>query len=440
MTHLLYQMQLHIFKKAYCPIALILLILCGCSSQSQQCDQPTLTSINIIDRNGLTETINNEERLEKFATVDFFQPQPYQKVLRIYTRDSQGNIPAYITCYHTNGLVKQYLEVVNSRACGTYKEWYPNGQLSISATVLEGNADLVPGTENSWTFDSCCEAWNEDGGQKALIPYNKGVLEGDSIYYHDNGEVWKCTPFVNGKIDGTEEIYYNDGQLLQEINYCNGVREGQAFRYWSSGELAAEEKYLEGYLSYGRYYDNCGVCIASIDGGNGIRAIFGKDLLSQMQEYRFGQLEGMVQVFDRYGRINNTFSVKNGCKHGEEIYYYDAVPLQQVLVPKLSINWYEGKVQGISKTWYKNGVQESQKEMSNNKKNGHHSAWYCDGSLMMIEEYEQDKLVHGEYYNRGEKWSVTTVQDGKGTVTLFDADGNFKQKIEYRGGKPVIEE
>ena len=88
---------------------------------------PVLTSINIVDRNGLTETINNPERLDKYGCVDFLQPQSYQKVLRIYSRDAEGNVPACITSYHSNGYPHQYLEVVNSRACGAYQEWYPNG-------------------------------------------------------------------------------------------------------------------------------------------------------------------------------------------------------------------------------------------------------------------------------------------------------------------------
>ena len=78
--------------------------------------------------------------------------------------------------------------------------------------------------------------------------------------------------------------------------------------------------------------------------------------------------------------------------------------------------------------------------MSNNKKNGHSTAWYRDGSLMMIEEYEQDKLVRGEYYGRGEKFPVSMVVDGKGIVTRFDADGTFIQRVTYKLGKPQFDE
>ena len=94
-------------------------------------------------------------------------------------------------------------------------------------------------------------------------------------------------------------------------------------------------------------------------------------------------------------------------------------------------------MQGVAKTWYDNGVQESKREMSNNIKNGILTAWYRDGNLMLIEEYQQDKLVKGEYFRRGERHAISCVKDGGGTVTLFDAEGNFTCKVTYEEGVPI---
>lgn len=419
----------------------LLLSITACAPRTSNIgDLPQLSSINIIDRNGMSETINNPERLDQYAFVDFLSPQPYQKVLRIYLRNPQGNIPACITNYHSNGQIRQYLEVVNSRASGIYKEWHPNGQLQISAQVIEGVADLAEGSEKTWLFDGCCQVFDNQGNQEASIPYNKGKLDGVSIYYHSNGLIWKSIPYLQGKVHGGVEVFCSDGSLLKRVNFVNGVKEGASIRYWSGGMVAAEEVYSEGLLLSGHYYDIQGSCVASIEEGTGLRAVFSKDFICEIQEYHHGILDGIIQVLDQYGRITNFYHVKNGCKHGEELCFYEAVRLQKILTPKISINWYEGKVQGICKSWYLNGIQESQKEMSNNKKNGHHSAWYRDGSLLMIEEYEQDKLVRGEYYAKGEKWPVSIIENGQGIATLFDGDGNLKQKIEYRDGKPQLDE
>jgi antitoxin component YwqK of YwqJK toxin-antitoxin module len=416
-------------------------VVTSCAAKNQQfvC-VPMLTSINIIDRNGLSETINNPERIEQYATVDFLTPQPYQKVLRIYSRDASGNIPASITSYHPNGSPMQYLEVVNSRAAGAYKEWHPNGVQKVSATIVEGKGDIVDGAELTWIFDGCSQVWDECGNLQASIPYSRGDLEGVSIYYHANGNIWKTVPFQKNHVNGTVEIYREDGSLLLRTAYSNGVIDGESTRYWDDDSIAAEENYCDGLLSYGRYFDKKGECIASIDEGNGTRAIFGREGVVELHQYRYGILEGEIKVLDRYGRIVKLYHVKNDAKHGEEMIFFEAAKLQKKLDPKLSITWFDGKVQGVAKTWYDNGVQESQKEMSNNKKNGLSTAWYRDGSIMMMEEYEQDHLVRGEYFSRGEKFPVSSVEEGNGVATLFDSEGTFINKINYWQGKPQIED
>lgn len=401
---------------------------------------PKLMSINIVDRNGLTEIINNPERLEQYENIDFTLAQPYQKVLRIYSRDCQGNIPAVITSYHPNGTPSQYLEVSNSRACGAYKEWYPGGQIKLEARIIEGQADIVAGSEKSWIFDGNSTVWCESGEVEAEFHYEKGNLTGISTYYHKNGNIWKSIPYNNNVLDGIAEIHYSDGTLLQKISYVNGLKNGDSMRYWQNGSLAAEESYCEGLLAIGTYYDSCGNLVASICDGNGTRAVFNKDCVCEYQQFQHGVMEGRIQFLDRQGRVCRIYHVKDGTKHGEEICYYDALKLQTELQPKVLINWSEGKVQGTTKTWYENGVLQSQKEMSNNKKNGHHMAWYKDGSLMMMEDYEQDKLQRGEYYAKGEKFPVSMVIDGKGTATIHAADGTFLQKVTYKLGKPVLDE
>lgn len=401
---------------------------------------PTLASINIIDRNGLSETICGLERMQQYANVDFLAPQPYQKVLRVYNRDYQGDIYSYITSYYPNGFPRQYLEVVNSRAYGAYKEWHSNGMQKIDATIIGGKADIVEGAERTWLFEGCCKVWDENGNLQAAIPYRSSELEGVSIYYHNNGLIWKKIPYHKNRIDGLMEIFQEDGTLLQSMYYQNGLKEGIALRYWCDGKVAAEETYCDGYLLSGHYYDPAGKEIAQVEEGNGTRAVFSKTCLSEFQEYHNGVLDGKITVFDKYGRTIKSYHMKNNFKQGEEVIFYDAPRLKKILSPKISMNWFDGKIQGTVKTWYENGLLESQKEMNNNRKSGHSTIWYDDGSLMMIEEYNQDKLVKGEYFLKGERISISDVFEGNGTATIFAPDGAFQRKIIYHDGKPLIED
>lgn len=420
-------------------VSLCLLSFCIGCSRTVQNNAPVLTSINIIDRNGFSETISNSERLNQYKQVDFLKNQPYQKVLRIFSRDSLGNIRAYITSYYPNGQPKQYLEIVNNRAYGAYLEWHPNGVKKLQVFIMGGVADLDEAAAKSWLFNGQSLAWNDQGRLIADIPYCNGELEGTATYYHSNGNVWKLVPTRQGKQEGTLSIYLENGVLLQTTDYTTGIKNGPSIRYWNENQVASEECYRMGMLYSGRYYSCSGEFISDIEEGTGYRAIFSKDGISELQEFQNGIQEGEVKVFDNLGVLASLHHVKNGLKHGEEIEYYEPSHVDDDLAPRISINWFEGKVQGIVKSWYQNGTLESQREMSNNQKNGLLSAWYEDAGVMMIEEYDHNKLVKGEYYCPGEKIPVSLVSNGRGIATLFDSQGHLLRKVTYYNGRPVVE-
>lgn len=408
------------------------LLLSGCAYRPDQIDPAKITSINIIDRNGLSETVNSKERLEAFQKTDFLAAQPYQKVMRVYGREKNGDIRSCITSYHPNGEIKQYLEATNQRACGSYREWYSNGILKVEAHVIGGMADLNTQAEQSWLFDGVSRAWNEEGKLMAEIRYAKGELEGPSIYYHPNGAVWKHSPHEKGALHGTQKVFLENGALFQVSDYKRGEKEGLSLRYWENGEVTYRENYEEGRLMEAQYFDLNGKLTSKITQGNGERALFGREELHELHTYKNGVQEGEVKVFDSSGHLISLYSVKFGDKHGEEIDYFPSSRQ-----PKLLLTWNEGLLQGPVKTWYENGQLESQREMSGNKKNGLLTAWYRNGSLMFVEEYENDKLLKGEYYRLGERASISQVLNGKGVATLFNPEGSFSRKIYYQEGYPL---
>ncbi len=417
------------------PFSLFFFILLCCSVGLTSCryfsaDDSKITSINIIDRNGLAETICNKDRLANYEQTDFLSPQPYQKVLRVFGRDKNGTVRSTITSYHPNGLIKQYLEAVNSRAQGVYREWHPNGQQKIESCVIGGTADINTAAEESWLFDGISQAWDEEGHLLATIPYTKGDLDGEARYFHSNGSLWKRSPYRKNALHGVQEIFLEDNSLFQSTHFSNGIKEGASVRYWPDGSIAYQEKYQGGLLMEGAYFDLEGKVVAEIHKGNGFRALFGKKHLQALQQFKKGIQEGLVQVFDEKQTLVREVSMKNEEKEGEEIEYYPNGS------PRLSMTWQGGLLQGPVKTWYENGNLETQREMSLNKRCGLSSAWYPNGSLMLLEDYENDNLVKGEYYRLGESSPLSKVERGKGIATLFSQDGTLSRKILYEDGKP----
>lgn len=421
------------------PLQLLILLsslsFCGCR-KNNQINEPSLISIQVIDRNGFAETVSSKDRLVRYKNTDFCQPQPYQKVLRVFGKNTEGNSASKITSYHPNGQVWQYLEVLDGRAHGSYKEWHPNGRIKMEFSIIEGMADLSESAINSWIFEGKNTIWSDQGELIAEIFYEKGMLHGDSLYYYPDGSLQKKIPYFQDEIQGTITLFSSSGEILEEISYLKDKPEGISSARKEDGSPLYQETFSEGLLLEGTYYKIPEKYTpVFIHEGNGKRAEFIQERLARIVEYRKGTPEGLVTCFNEQGILHISYEQKEGKKHGEEREYYLDNPSQV----KISINWQEDVLQGTTKTWFPNGKQESQKEMYQNKKNGAFLAWYKNGDLMLSEEYENDILNTGSYYKKGNQKPVSRIINGKGTVTLHDPEGYFLKKIPYEKGVPLIE-
>lgn len=410
------------------------ILAAGCYHNNSQ---DLLSLIQIQDRNGLTETISNPDRLLSYEATDFFSAQPYKKVLRVYKKEGKNR--SKITTYHPNGTLCQYLEAEEMRAHGTYQEWFANGQIKLEAKVIGGTADLAPGTQEDWVFDQTSQVWDEQGHLIAQIPYDKGVLEGVSVYYFPNGQVDKEMPFTKDKLHGLSLEYWPSGALKSKTQYQRGIKEGESLGFFESGELQWVEEYSEGRLRTGSYYTPQGELVSEVTQGGGCAASFDDNSITLM-EYRIGLPEGRVQQFSSKRELQRTFFLKNGLKQGEEIEYFSPSEVESgvaIPAPKMSVTWNEQKLHGCVKTWYNNGQLQSQREYCRNLRMGPSLAWYREGSLMFYEEYEEDRLVSGQYYKIHRKEPISSITQGTGLATLFDEMGLFLRKVHYVKGKPV---
>jgi antitoxin component YwqK of YwqJK toxin-antitoxin module len=398
----------------------------------QNTGESPLVSILIQDRNGMTETISTPDRLSLFEQVDFSSSQPYKKVLRVYKQN--GKHTSKITTYHSNGLLWKYLEAQDMRAFGTYQEWHSNGLLKIEARVIGGTADLAEGAQSDWLFEQEAKVFDEKGHLQAQFLYEKGILEGLSHFYYPNGQIQKEISYRNNQLHGDFLTYLPNGELQSKAHYIDGLKEGESLGFWPAQQKAWVEHYQEGKLLEATYYSNKGDLLSQIQNGSGFQALFNEAVLEKMVEYRKGVPEGLVKELSPKGELKIAYRLKNGKKQGEEIHYYLE---EEGQIPKLSIPWEDNAISGIVKTWYNDGHLQSQREMARNQKNGSSVAWYRDGSLMYIEEYEEDTLTKGNYYKKNQREPISTILNGSGTATLYDEHGIFIRKVPYFKGKPV---
>lgn len=423
-------------KTKFISIIIFSIFLYSCSSSYVQKE---ISCLQIIDRNGLSETISSKEKLDQYKNVNFDEPQSYQKVLRIYNKDSFGNTFSKLTLYHENGQIYKSLDIKNARAYGKYKEWYPNGNLKIESFVIGGSADFQ--LQSDWLFDGICKAYDENGKLISEFPYNKGALQGIAKYYYPTSQISKTIPYINNEIQGEVIEYSTNGEMLSKTTFKNGKKDGTSTGFWNKDNISYTEDYENDLLMNAQYFQKNRVRISKISNGDGQKAIFENSSLQKLIDYKNGKPEGKTQIFSSTGHLINEYYQKNNIKDGIEIIYFSDTEITNYNrnrhLPKIELVWSGGNINGIVKTWYKSGKQESQKEFLNNKKNGMHFAWYENSSLMFIEEYENDILNKGSYFQIDEKNPTSTIINGNGIATLFDSKGRFLKKINYKEGQPL---
>jgi antitoxin component YwqK of YwqJK toxin-antitoxin module len=390
-----------------------------------------LVCVKILDRNGVSETVSIPERIKNYKNVDFTSAQPYRKVMRVFSKDITGQTSSIITTYHANGVLWQYVEGKQNRACGSYKEWHQNGSLKIDAYVVGGPFDLTISAQSEWLFDNVCKVWDENGKLIAEMTYQHGELEGLSNYYYPSGKVKKTVPYHCNKICGDVFCFKENGQMILKETYNNDKKDSLSIAYWGADLIQKIETYNEGLLDEGQYFNMQKELISEVKNGFGKKAIFKNDYLHKFVEYKNGKAEGKIEVFSKNGILKNEYFLIGGKRNGEEIKYY----LNRRHCKKLSVNWKNDVLFGPVKTWYSNGNEESQKEMRQNKKNGMAYAWYKDKTLMFVEEYEDDVLKEGTYYKNNDV--ISRVIDGNGVAVLFDENGILLKKVKYKMGSPV---
>lgn len=67
-----------------------------------------------------------------------------------------------------------------------------------------------------------------------------GVLNGEYIVFHPNGNIFSNSQYVKGKLNGEERIYSLSGHLKTLKTYKNGVLYGKSLGYFENGQVRSE--------------------------------------------------------------------------------------------------------------------------------------------------------------------------------------------------------
>lgn len=85
--------------------------------------------------------------------------------------------------------------------------------------------------------------FGNDGTVGMREKYSNGKRNGDQITYHVNGNIRSITPYKDGKIDGIIEWYDINGLLIDQSEIKNGT--GRFVRYWENGNIQEEGNFKD---------------------------------------------------------------------------------------------------------------------------------------------------------------------------------------------------
>jgi len=115
----------------------------------------------------------------------------------------------------------------------------------IVITEAEISSDLFYTEDNLIPFSGKCKVvYSNTGLIKEILTYRKGRLDGDALFYYQNGNIkWKGS-YKDGSISGTWEYRDENGKLMYLVNYKQDTLDGEFVSYHPYGGVKEKGHYL----------------------------------------------------------------------------------------------------------------------------------------------------------------------------------------------------
>ena len=321
----------------------------------------------------------------------------------------QGNIRS-IGSYDDNGARNgkwQYFFYDNKlRTIENYKNgelegeviyYSDNGNLSSKMYFVKG---LQEGESNTFYVS---------GARRLTEHYSKGKLDGERRIYFTNGMVHYIENYKADSLDGVYESYHQNGMLEYKTAYANGKLVGTIKGQHENGSISFEGQYLNGKLhgTWKRYFPN--------------------GQLKMIEQYVEGDLEGEYKEFHQNGKLYAIIMYKKGKASGE-------------------VSYFDKDEKLFSKYTYKNDLlqeaiyfDKSGKEISRSTANNKKlllTTYYPDGSKRMEMNYNEKRVQEGPetvYFKSGKTKETNYYKEGNlnGTSTGYFINGKISGEVPY---------
>ncbi|RRD24472.1 toxin-antitoxin system YwqK family antitoxin [Fusobacterium canifelinum] len=333
----------------------------------------------------------------------------------------------------TNGKYTEYYKNGQIKIQGSYKEGMRNGEFKtflkngksagfiiykdgkiIKSTLvktMKDNASFSPISYANYDLDTSYSIGGVDFPNKLLKRYRmydkKGVLNGNSISYYEEGNIQSIFPYKNNLIEGLVIRYYKNGNIKEEVNYKNDKMNGEAKSYDENGKLNGrtifkddikleEDVYKENEILKNTFKNGELVKqdICTLNGTLKERRILNGDEMEYSTFYPNGNVKQKILAKDKtiikeqiYARNGNIMSNSFFSDGKPVIEYFEYYPDGKLFRKVSTINKI---LNGDSIEYYPNGNIKEKTHFINNKEEGEHFFYDKNGNLIKTDIYKND--------------------------------------------------
>ena len=349
-----------------------------------------------------------------------------------------------------NGEFKTFLK--NSKSAGSVI--YKDGKIIKSTLIksMKDNASFSPISYVNYDLDTSYSIGKVDFPNKLLKTYymynKKGVLNGDSIKYYEEGNIQSIVPYKNNLVEGLIIRYYENGNIKEEVNYKNDKMNGEAKSYDENGKLNGrtifkddikleEEVHKENEILKNTF-KNGEVVKQDICSPNGTlkeRRVLNGNEMEYSTFYENGNVKQKILTKDKV-IIKEQLYARNGNIMLNSFFSTDGKPIKEVFEyypdGKLfrKISTMDEMANGDTLEYYPNGNIKKKAFCKNDKQEGEYTVYYESGVIMQkvlykngvrngeaIAYYENGVIEQKAYFVNGKKEKEHLYYDEKGNLT-----------------------
>ena len=357
-----------------------------------------------------------------------------------------------------NGEIKTFLK--NSKSAGSVI--YKDGKIIKSTLIksMKDNASFSPISYVNYDLDTSYSIGKVDFPNKLLKTYymynKKGVLNGDSIKYYEEGNIQSIVPYKNNLVEGLIIRYYENGNIKEEVNYKNDKMNGEAKSYDENGKLNGrtifkddikleEEVHKENEILKNTF-KNGEVVKQDICSPNGTlkeRRVLNGNEMEYSTFYENGNVKQKILTKDKV-IIKEQLYARNGNIMLNSFFSTDGKPIKEVFEyypdGKLfrKISTMDEMANGDTLEYYPNGNIKKKAFFKNDKQEGEYTVYYESGVIMQKVLYKNG-VRNGEaiaYYENGVIEQKAYFVNGKKEKEhlYYDKNGNLTKTEIYKNG------